>query len=293
MDLKNGWVREIHQQNVALSFKIEEVLFSGRSPFQQVDIVKTKDHGIMLLNDGIIMLSERDEFIYHEMIAHVPLFVHPSPRKVLVIGGGDGGTVREILKHRQVDKVVMVEIDEMVVSACREHIPSVSGALEDPRLELRIEDGVNYVAQTKLQFDVVLVDSTDPIGPALPLFNRSFYANAAQVLSPDGILVCQSESPFYEHTAQKSMLANQRDFFNRLHLYLFPTVTYPGGLWSFSFASKGLCPSNNFSPDRVTAAAIPMRYYNPGIHRAAFQLPTFIANNFAELIDAIPPPSAA
>ena len=200
------WYTEVHKDNVALSFKVEKTLFSGKSSFQQVDIIETAGHGKMLVNDGMVMLSERDEFIYHEMIAHVPLFVHPNPRRVLVIGGGDGGTVREVVKHRSVERVVLVEIDEMVVAACRAHIPSVATSFDDPRLELRLEDGVKYVADTGERFDVVIIDSTDPVGPAEPLFNRGFYQDAAGVLTDDGILITQAESPYYDHDVQFSML---------------------------------------------------------------------------------------
>ncbi len=281
------WVKEIHKETVALSFKIEKTLFSERSQFQQVDVVQTAGHGAMLLTDGIVQLSERDEFVYHEMIAHVPLFVHPFPKQVLVIGGGDGGTVREVLKHRSIERVVMVEIDEMVVQACRRHLPSVSCALDDPRLELRIEDGVKFVNDTGERFDVVIVDSGDPIGPAEPLFNQPFYERVAAVLAADGIMVTQAESPFYDHDLQYPMLMNQRLFFEKLHLYLFSNLTYPGGLWSFGYASKGICPLKDFDSVRVEKAGVATRYYNIGIHRAAFMLPTFVKENLAEVLDPV------
>ena len=282
------WVREVHQGITGLSFKVEKTLFSARSPYQQIDVVQTAGHGRMLLNDGMIMLCERDEFIYHEMIAHVPLFVHPGPQKVLVIGGGDGGTVREVLKHPSVQRVVMVEIDGMVVDACREFIPSVSCALDDDRLELRIEDGVKYMAGTQERFDVILIDSTDPVGPAEPLFDAAFYQNAAGLLTSRGILVSQAESPFYDGTIQQRMLGNQRPYFSRLHLYLFSNQTYPGGLWSFGFASRGLCPCRNFDPCRVAAAGLDLKYYHAGIHRAAFVLPGFLDKRLASVLDPLP-----
>jgi len=280
------WVREIHK-NAGMSFKVEKTLFTGESRFQKVDIVKSVTHGAILLNNGRMMLSEKDEFIYHEMIAHVPLFVHPLPMRVLVIGGGDGGTVREVLRHKSIEQVVMVEIDELVVNACRKHIPSVSCALDDPRLELRIEDGVRYVSDTKETFDVVLIDSTDPIGPAAPLFNKAFYKNVASILGPGGIMVSQSESPFYDYEIQQSMLMNQRPFFKNLQLYLFPMLTYPGGLWSFAYSSQGLCPIADFNPERVEKSGIKMRYYNPGIHRAAFMLPTFVTEYLGQILDPV------
>lgn len=279
------WVQEVHQGAVGLSFKVEKTLFSGRSPYQRIDVVQTHSHGALLLNDGIVMLSERDEFIYHEMIAHVALFVHPDPRRVLIIGGGDGGTAREVLKHRTVEKAVMVEIDEMVVNACREFLPGVSCALDDPRLELRIGDGVQYVSDSDQRFDVVIVDSTDPIGPAAPLFDAAFYAGVAGLLERDGILIAQAESPFYDQHIQISMLQNQRASFDRLHLFLFPTLTYPGGLWSFSYASKGLCPLKDFAEERFQNAGVGTRYYHPGIHRAAFALPVFLAEKMQHLLD--------
>ncbi len=288
MNEVNLWVHETHQDAVALSFKVEKTLFSGKSRFQQVDIVQTAGHGAMLLNDGIIMVSERDEFVYHEMIAHPAMFVHPNPSRILVIGGGDGGTVRELVKHDTVTRVVMVEIDEMVVNACREYMPSLSYALDDPRVELLIDDGVKYAASTRETFDVVLIDSTDPIGPAAPLFDRQFYQNVAGLLSENGIMISQAESPFYDFQIQSSMLANQRPFFNRLHLYTFTNLTYPGGLWSFGFGSKGLCPAADFKADRLDAAELHTLYYTPDIHISAFMLPKFVQENLFGILDPLP-----
>jgi len=285
------WLAEEHQGTVKLAFKVRRGLFSGQSRFQRIDVVETCGHGNMLVNDGVVMLCERDEFVYHEMIAHVPLFVHPAPRRVLIIGGGDGGTAREVLRHKQVERVVMVEIDEMVVAACRTHLPSVSCALDDPRMTLLIEDGVRYVAETRERFDVVIVDSTDPVGPAEPLFNRQFYQNAAGLLSDDGILVTQAESAYYDRELQRPMLADQRPFFDRLHVYLYSNLTYPGGLWSFGFASKGPCPVKDFDPQRVADAGLQMRYYTPGVHYGAFMLPAFVQQNLAGIVDPVPLPA--
>src|SRR6056297_762023 len=293
MNALDLWIKETHQDSVALSFKVEKTLFSGKSAFQQVDVVQTKGHGAMLLNDGIIMVSERDEHVYHEMIAHVPLFVHPAPARVLVIGGGDGGTVREVVKHDTVSRVVMVEIDEIVVNACRQHMPSLSYALDDPRVELVIGDGVKFVESTEEIFDVVLIDSTDPIGPAAPLFDRQFYQNVAALLSEDGIMISQAESPFYDFAIQSAMLANQRPFFKRLHLYTFTNLTYPGGLWSFGFGSKTLCPLADFDQARPAQAAFPTLYYTPEIHMAAFMLPKFVQQHLTEMLDPLPPIRAA
>ena len=284
----NLWVSEEHKGAVATSFRISKTLFSGRSRFQQVDVVESAAHGRMLLNDGVVMLSERDEFIYHEMIAHVPLFSHPAPESVLIIGGGDGGTAREVLRHPGVARVVMVEIDALVVDASRKYLPSVSRALDDPRLTVIIDDGVRFAAQTRETFDVAIIDSTDPVGPAEPLFNSDFYRNIAGLLADDGIMITQAESPFYDHDLQAPMFSRQRPFFQKLHMYLYPMLVYPGGLWSFGFASKRLCPIRDFDPDRVAGAGLQTRYYNAAVHRSAFVLPTFIKEALAEFLDPLP-----
>lgn len=281
------WFREKQNDFLEICFRVEKTLFSQRSRYQQIDVLKTRDHGGILLNDGVIMLTERDEFIYHEMIAHVPLFVHPSAKSVLVIGGGDGGTVRELSKHNFLERIVMVEIDEVVVQACRRHLPSLSRSMDDPRLELIFEDGTTYVAETNERFDVVIVDSTDPEGPGLGLFAKQFYENVARILTHNGVLITQAESPFYGQAIQRSMFANQRPFFAKLHAYLYTTLTYPGGLYSFGFASSGLCPLKDFDSKRVENSGIVTRYYNPGVHRAAFMLPGFITEDLGDLLDPI------
>lgn len=271
MDL---WVEECHQDSQSSRFRVEEVLFRGKSAFQSVAVVATAAHGRMLLNDGLIMLSERDEFVYHEMIAHVPLLTHPRPRRVLVIGGGDGGTVRECLKHPTVEHVRLVEIDAMVVDACREHIPSCAACLDDPRVVVTIADGVAFAAETDEQYDVVLVDSTDPIGPAAPLFGPAFYGDVKRVLTDEGVAVSQCENPWFELKAQRALLDILRELFPLISLYNYHNLTYPGGLWSFSFASKGPRPDTKLDPARVAALG-ELRWWTPAVHRAAFALPAF------------------
>lgn len=271
MDL---WIEERNQDTHAVRLRVESVLFSGESEFQTVAIVETAAHGRLLLNDGMIMLTERDEFVYHEMIAHVPLLVHPAPRRVLVIGGGDGGTVRECLKHPTVEHVRLVEIDALVVDACREHIPQCAACLSDERVQVTIADGVAFVAETTERYDAVLVDSTDPVGPAQPLFGPAFYGNVKRVLSEQGIVVSQCENPWYEPDAQRALLDILGDLFPVVSLYNYHNLTYPGGLWSFSFASKGLRP--DAAPDAARVAALgQLKWWTPAIHRAAFALPAF------------------
>jgi spermidine synthase len=279
-----NYVQEVSRHHFAVQYETSKKLFSGVSKFQKVEVVETLGHGRMLLNDDLVMVTERDEFIYHEMMAHVPLFVHPKPRKVLVIGGGDGGTAREVLRHASVERCVMVEIDEIVVNACREFLPVTSSQLNHPNMELIIDDGVKFMRESKEQFDVILIDSTDPIGPATPLFGEDFYKDVFARLAPQGIVVAQGESPFYEVPMQKKLLTVVQDIFP-LRTYLnFSNLTYPGGLWSFLFASKGLHPLRDFSEERVQASGMNFRYYHSGIHRACFQLPQFMKDNLAGLI---------
>lgn len=280
----NLYVEEKMEDKYAIKFKVNKVLFSGKSPFQTVDVVETELLGKMLLNDGLIMVTERDEFVYHDMIAHVPLFTHPNPKKVLVIGGGDGGTAREVLRHKSVEKCVMVEIDAMVVDACREFIPQTSSALNDSRLELIIGDGIKYVSETKEKFDVILVDSTDPIGPAEPLFNISFYKDIAKCLNDDGMVVSQGESPFYYYEMQKKLLGIKKEVFPITTLYNFSNLTYPGGLWSFTVGSKKFHPVKDFDQSRVEKSGLSFDYYNAEIHRGAFAIPTFMRQNLGEFI---------
>lgn len=278
------WVEEKYKDFYAFRFKVERTLFAGKSEFQTVDVVETRGHGKMLLNDGLIMVTERDEFIYHDMLSHVPLFTHPDPKSVLIIGGGDGGTAREVLRHKNVERVVQVEIDKMVVDACKEWIPQTACAYDDPKVELIIGDGVKYMAETKEKFDVILVDSTDPIGPAAPLFGPEFYGNIYNVLNDKGIVVSQGESPFLEHECQKSMLSILNQKFDVVSIYNFNNLTYPGGLWSFTFASKGPHPVKDFNPQRVKDSGLEFQYYNELIHTGAFAIPSFQKNNLKEYL---------
>ena len=279
------WVEEKFQEFLGLKFKVEQVLFSGKSEFQTVDVVETKGHGKMLLNDGLIMVTERDEFAYHDMIAHVPLFVHPAPKNVLVIGGGDGGTAREVLRHQGVEKCTMVEIDAMVVEACRQHIPQTSKDLDHEKMQLIIGDGVEFVKNTTEKFDVIIVDSTDPIGPAQPLFGEAFYQDVFNCLSDDGIVVSQGESSWYAMDIQQSLLKVLNAVFPASYLYSFSNLTYPGGLWSFTFASKKYHPTVDFNPQRVIESGLDFQYYNEALHSAAFALPTFAKQGLAGLIN--------
>jgi spermidine synthase len=280
----SNWVDEIMDDYMKISYKIKDTLFSKKSEYQQVDIVETEGYGRMLLNDGLVMISERDEFSYHDMISHVPMFIHPNPVKVLVIGGGDGGTVREVIRHPEVKTCYLVEIDSAVVDGCKEFIPQTSKALDDQRVTVKIEDGVKFVATTDEKFDVILIDSTDPIGPATPLFGEEFYTNVKKILNKDGIVVAQGESPFYEIETQKKMLGLMSKIFKHTHIYNYSNITYPGGMWSFWYGSDSLCPIKNFDPKRVEKSGLKFSYYNANLHTASFALPQFMTDELKEYL---------
>ena len=279
------WVEERHRDYFATRFRCRKVLFSRKSPFQQVDIIETESHGRMLLNDGIVMISEADEFIYHEMIAHVPLCVHPDPKTVLIIGGGDGGTAREVLRHKSVETCYVVEIDSVVVEACKKYFPKTANSFQDPKVILKIEDGIRFVKESSQKFDVILVDSTDPIGPAKPLFNEEFYKNTFPLLTDKGLLVVQAESPFWEMDTQEFILKSLKSIFPVTGLYHYNNTVYPAGFWSFALASKKLHPVKDFQSQKASQI-FGLSYYNTAIHKAAFAQPEFVKRKLNQWMDS-------
>lgn len=245
-----------------------------RSPYQTIEVFDTASFGRMLVHDGVIMATERDEAHYHEMIVHVPLAVHPAPRRVLVIGGGDGGTVREVCRHAGVEEIDLCEIDEQVVSVCREYLPGLTGGFADPRVALHFADGAKWVAEHPGHYDVILVDSSDPIGPAEVLFRREFFASLHGALREDGIAVTQSES-FHYHARIIGQIARfGREIFPVYRYYYTLIPTYPSGVIGFSFLSKRFDPLRDGDPGRLPFLA-DLKYYTPALHRAAFVLPAF------------------
>ncbi|PIE03593.1 MAG: spermidine synthase [Acidobacteria bacterium] len=276
------WIEEHHRDFLINQFRVKQTLFSGKSDFQQVDIVEAVGYGRMLFIDGLVMVSERDEFIYHDMISHVPLFSHPNPQNVLIIGGGDGGTLREVLRHDGIESCVMVEIDPVVVHACKEFLPQTSCSMAHPKAQVLIQDGIQYVKETDKRFDLVLVDSTDPIGPATPLFGEDFYQNVFRILKQNGIVVAQGESPYYEMDMQKDMLSRLAKIFPKTGIYNYSNLTYPGALWSFIYGTKGPSLRSGEFKGKIEQSGMTCQYYNHGIHTAAFQLPSFQKEQLSE-----------
>ena len=272
------WFTEYHSPVSGITVRAEKTLFTGKSAFQEIALLETEDYGRMLVLDGAIQTTERDEFVYHEMIVHVPLCTHPRPRRVLIVGGGDGGCVREALRHPEVERVTLVEIDGMVVELCRKFLPKIAGSLGDPRVEVCIEDGVRFVKNHKRAFDVIIVDSTDPVNMASSLTRAPFLRAAKEALAPGGVYACQSQGPVFEARGMRRIARTIRKVFPDAAHYLASVPTYPGGMWSFALASKaGKRPAAaSFAPPRPLPKGALTRYYTPEIHRAAFALPRFV-----------------
>ncbi|CFX22749.1 Spermidine/spermine synthases family [Syntrophomonas zehnderi OL-4] len=268
MDL---WVTEYQTPALGFSCKSSETLRIEKTPFQDLAVVVTEQFGKMLLLDGMVMTTDCDEFVYHEMIAMVALNSHPDPRKVLIIGGGDGGALREVVRHPKVDKGVLVEIDARVVQASRDFFPQLACSFSDPKAELIIADGIKYIKEHKNEFDVILVDSTEPVGPAVALFSPEFYQSCFEALKEDGMLAVQSESPFFNSEVIQMVYGGISRCFPLTDLYLANVPTYPSGLWSFTVGSK------KFDPQTIRSLSNqPLKYYNESIHKAAFNLPNFV-----------------
>ena len=270
---------EPFRQGWRQSVQLRDVLYDGVSDFQHVQVFDTVPFGNMLVLDDACQTSVVDEYIYHEMLVHVPMMAHPAPKRVLVIGGGDGGALRRVLEY-PVDRATMVEIDGEVVRVSREWLPSIAGtAFDDPRGELIIGDGVRYLRETTESFDVILVDSTDPVGPAVDLFNEEFYRNARRVLGDHGIIVTQSGSPLVMLDELLQATERIKRIFPIVRVYLCSIPLYPGVLWSFTAASVGCDPAVVDPVNialRLRANGCPTGWYTPAIHAAAFALPHFL-----------------
>lgn len=267
------WFTEYQTQDMKLSCRTKKVLHQEDTPFQSLAVIDTEQFGRMLVLDNVIQTTVMDEFVYHEMITHVALNTHAAPRSVLLIGGGDGGAVREIVKHQTVERVVHCEIDGAVIEASRKYMPEISCALDHPKVEIIIDDGIKHVRDNKNAYDVIIVDSTDPVGPAEGLFTASFYGDIFDSLKEDGIFVAQTESPFFNRDLIPRLFRDISGIFPVARLFLANIPSYPGGLWTFTMGSK------KYDPYDTNIAEIPRidtKYYSPAIHRTCFVLPPFV-----------------
>ena len=253
--------------------KIRRMVHSAQSDYQKIEIFDTEQYGRTLALDGVLMTSEGDEFYYHEMLVHPALTTAPRIGRVLVIGGGDGGTLREVCRHPEVEKVVVVEIDRMVVEACKKHLSTIGTAWNDPRLELIFDDGVRYVREADVApFDVILLDGSDPAGPAEGLFDEAFYRGCERLLAPSGVFALQSESPVLFREVFAEVVRTLRRIFGTARPYLGSVPIYAAGMWTWTYATHNVDPMAiiDSRAERIEAVA---RYYNRDIHRAAFALP--------------------
>lgn len=279
MDL---WYSEKYTKDVKFSMRINEHLYTCQSDYQRIDVMESYEFGKVLILDGVIMLTERDEFIYHEMITHVPMAVNPNIKKVLVIGAGDGGTVNQLVRYPTIEHLDVVEIDEKVVEVCRQYFNQIASSFDDPRVHLYFKDGLKFVRKMEDEYDLIIVDSTDPFGPGEGLFTKEFYGNCYKALKKDGILVNQHESPYYKEDAKAMIKAHQRvqSVFEISKVYQVHIPTYPSGHWLFGFASKTLDPIQDVS--KWNDLNIETLYYNTNLHNGCFALPTYVEKMLGE-----------
>ncbi|MFC5711572.1 polyamine aminopropyltransferase [Thalassorhabdus alkalitolerans] len=269
------WFTEKQTDKFGITAKVKRTLHTEKTDYQQLDVVETEEFGNMLLLDGMVMTTERDEFVYHEMVTHVPLFTHPEPKSVLVVGGGDGGAIREVLKHPSVEKATLVEIDGKVIEYSKKYLPTIAGALDDERVEVKVGDGFMHIAESENEYDVIMVDSTEPVGPAVKLFEKGFYEGIYKALKEDGIFVAQTDNPWFQSELVKNVYSDVKEIFQVTSLYTCNIPTYPSGLWTFTIGSKKHDPLN-VPEERFHH--IETKYYTKELHTAAFALPKFVTD---------------
>lgn len=275
------WLTEEQLNGLKLSFGIKKKLVSKKSKFQLIDIVQTLSHGVVMSLDKKIMVSEKDEFIYHEMIAHVPLFMQGVPKRILIIGGGDGGTVRECLKHLYVENIDLCEIDNEVIELSKKYMPFTAKELKNKKVNIFVQDGFAFLKEKSRQnsYDLIIVDSSDPVGIAANLFKDSFFSLVKNALRPKGIVCAQCESPFFYSKAITTAHKNLKRLFKSVQHFTAPVTTYPSGYWSFVIASDQEMHFKKRKYEKVSKSMY-LKYYNSEIHKSAFALPNF----FKELI---------
>lgn len=279
------WYSENWSDETKFSIKVKEHIYSEQTSFQKIDFFVSNEYGRFFTLDGVIMITEKDEFSYHEMITHVPMCTNLNIKNVLVIGGGDGGTVRELTRYSSIERIDMVEIDERVVRLSQKFLPFTADKLTDRRVTLYFEDGLKFVKECKDKiYDLILVDSTDPISVGEGLFSKEFYEDCFRILKEDGILVNQHESPYYEKYATEMKKAHDKikHIFPIAKVYQFHQPTYASGHWLFGFASKKYDPIKDCSTENWDKLGIETKYYNTEIQRACFVLPNYVKKKLEE-----------
>jgi spermidine synthase len=275
-DLWNVWYTELHEGQSGLTIKVDRILKSTQSEFQRIDVLDTKDFGKILVLYGSLMVSDKDNNAYNEMITHVPLFSHPAPKQVLIIGGGDCGALTEVLKHPEVEQCTMCELDHTVVETSLEFFPDLCHGIKDPRARITYQDGKLFIEESDQKYDIVILDLSDPVGPAADLFQEEFHRQVFDRLNDDGILIAQTESPFFNPKTTRAVHANLKRIFPIVRVYTCFMPIYPSSYWSFAFCSKKYDPIKDFDRQRWDRLGPSTRYYNADIHTGAFALPQFV-----------------
>ena len=272
------WYSEYHTPSVRFSIKVNHQLHHEKSNYQTISVFDSPEFGRFLTLDGIMMLTERDEFIYHEMITHPAMAANPSISQVLVIGAGDGGVLRELAKYSQIQQIHVVEIDERVVEVCKKYLEKTACGFADPRIQLYFQDGLKFIRHKENTYDLIIVDSTDPFGPGEVLFTKEFYGSCFKALTQQGILINQHESSFYKNDIKEMQAAHGciKQIFPISQVYQAHIPTYPSGHWLFGFASKGIEPLKNLKEKEWNQLGISTRYYNTQLHSGAFALPNYV-----------------
>jgi spermidine synthase len=278
------WFSQLDTENVKTSVRVEKQLYSGRSPYQQIDVFQTKEFGKMIVLDGEIVFSEADEFIYNEMVVHVPMAVHPHVRDVLIIGGGDGGVAKVLTQYPEIVSIDVVEPDEMFIEVSKKYFPETAEGFNDNRVTIKNMDALRFLRRFRDSYDLIINDSTDPFGHTEGLFTREFYGNCYRTLREDGIMVYQHGSPFYEQdeAAFRAMHRKAYKSFPISRVYQAGIPTCPAGLWMFGFASKKYHPLKDFDPKRWNDRNIKTWYYTTHLHRGAFMLPKYVEDILSE-----------
>lgn len=274
---KHWFTEALSSQGSAFSMALREKLHEEKSDYQTLEIYSTESFGNLMVLDGCVMLTDRDNFLYHEMMSHPALFTHPAPKKVVIVGGGDCGTLREVLKHPDITQATQIDIDERVTRLAERYFPALCSANSDPRAQLHFDDGIQWMkAATRASLDVIIVDSTDPVGPAEGLFSRDFYADCYRALGENGVLVQQSESPLYHLSLIESIHQAMKDAgFSHTQTLTFPQPCYPSGWWSATLAGKNL-PLDSFRATDARNKPFKTSYYNAAIHQGALAVPEFM-----------------
>ena len=279
------WFSEFHAPDVKHSIRINRHLYSQKSNYQQIDIFDTPEFGRVLTLDGNVMLTERDEFIYDEMITHVPMSVHPDIRDILVIGAGDGGVVKELTRYSNIEKIDLVEMDPQVIEACRIYLPENACRLDDARVHIYYDNALRFIRKCHSSYDLIIVDSTDPFGPSEGYFTREFYGICYNALRDDGIMVNQQGSPFYKQDAEAMQRSHQRivNTFPISRVYQAHIPTYAAGYWLFGFASKKFHPLDDFNAEKWNKLNLETKYYTTRLHIGSFYLPAFLEKMMKEV----------